>query len=210
MPEAELIDEPGSVKSTAAKAWPAWTDAIIGWFKDHERPILIAAVVFQVLVLFGMMIPRSTTLLTGETILLRVVPVDPRDLLRGDYVILSYEISRVPPGGVVGLFGPGGGRPRLADIDQGRGQTVYVTLNPEPDGRHYRGGMVSLNPPGPGIKYIRGTLLNRNQIQFGIESYFVQEGKGKEYEDAIRSRRLSAEVALSPDGSAAIRGLRFE
>jgi hypothetical protein len=206
----EILDGPGPVKSPAAGSWPAWTDAIIARFKDHERPILIGAVLFQVLVLLGMMAPRSTTLLTGETILLRVVPVDPRDLLRGDYVILSYEISRVPPGGVVGLFGPSGGRPHLTNPDEGRGRTVYVTLTPEPDGRHYRGGTVSIDPPAPGTKYIRGTLLNRALIQFGIESYFVQEGKGKEYEEAVRNHRLSAEVALTPDGSAAIRGLRLE
>jgi uncharacterized membrane-anchored protein len=60
------------------------------------------------------------------------------------------------------------------------------------------------------VKSIRGTLLDRFRIEFGIESYFVQEGKGKEYEDAIRSRRLSAEVALTPDGHAALRGLRIE
>lgn len=206
----EMLDEPGPAKSSAAGLWPAWTDGIIAWFRDHERPILIGAVLLQVLVLLGMMVPRSKALLTGETILLRVEPVDPRDLLRGDYVILSYEISRVPPGGVVGLSGPGGVRPDIGDFDRGRGQTVYVTLIPEPDGRHYRGGPVGIDPPAPGVKYIRGTLLNRSQIRFGIESYFVQEGKGKEYEEAIRSRRLSAEVALTPDGSAALRGLQFD
>ena len=42
----------------------------------------------------AMMVRPLMTLTTGETILLRVVPVDPRDLFRGDYVILSYEISR--------------------------------------------------------------------------------------------------------------------
>ena len=36
-------------------------------------------------------------------ILLKGRPVDPRDLLRGDYMILSYDISDVPLGGAVGL-----------------------------------------------------------------------------------------------------------
>ena len=201
----DVLDEPGPEKSRAAGIWPAWTDRVLGWFKDHERSVLVGTVLFQVLVLFGMMAPRGSTLLTGETILLRVVPVDPRDLLRGDYVILGYEISRVPPQGIEGLFGAGGGH-----FNEGRGQTVYVTLVPEPDGRHYRGGTVSVNPPPAGVKFIQGTLLDRFRIEFGIESYFVQEGKGKEYEDAIRSRRLSAEVALTPDGRAALRGLRIE
>jgi uncharacterized membrane-anchored protein len=208
MSDPVALDEPGPEKSRAVGNWPAWTDAVLGWFKEHERPILIGTVLFQLLVLFGMMVPRSTTLLTGETILLRVVPVDPRDLLRGDYVILGYEISRVPPQGVDGLFGPG--QFRTGDLHEGQGQTVYVTLIPEPDGRHYRGGAVSINPPPPGVKAIRGTLRAQSWIDFGIESYFVQEGKGKDYENAIRNRRLSAEVALTPDGRAALRGLRIE
>lgn len=208
----DLLDErlPGPEKSRATGSWPGWTDEVLGWFRDHQRPVLIGAVLFQVLVLVGMMVPRGTTLVTGETILLRVVPVDPRDLLRGDYVILGYEISMVPPQGVAGLFGPSPGRPVVGDFNQGRGETVYVTLVPEPDGRHYRGGVVSINPPAPGVKFIRGTLLDRFRIEYGIESYFVQEGKGKEYEDAILRRRLSAEVALTPDGHAALRGLRIE
>jgi uncharacterized membrane-anchored protein len=204
----DMLDETGPAKSRADGIWPAWTDRVLGWFKDHERSILIGTVLFQLLVLIGMMAPRGSTLLTGESILLRVVPVDPRDLLRGDYVILGYDISRIPPEGVEGLFG------RVRDSKAGNaeaaGRVVYVTLVPEPDGRHYRGGVVSVNPPGAGLKYIRGTLADQFRIQFGIESYFVQEGKGKGYEDAIRSRRLSAEIALTPDGHAALRGLRIE
>ena len=36
------------------------------------------------------------TLKTGREVLLKTVPVDPRDMLMGDYVILNYEISQVP------------------------------------------------------------------------------------------------------------------
>lgn len=203
----DMLDEPGPEKSRAASTWPAWTDAFLGWFKDHERPILIATVLFQVLVLFGMMAPRGTTLMTGESILLQVVPVDPRDLLRGDYVTLNYDINRVPAGGVQGLFTVRQGGKAGYGV---AGKVVYVTLLPEPDGQHYRGGPVSINPPGPGVKSIRGTLADESWIRFGIESYFVQEGKGKEYEKAIRDRRVSAEVALAPDGGAVLRGLRIE
>ena len=47
---------------------------------------------------------------TAPTILLETVPVAPRDLLRGDYMILSYKISRVPApptGGDAGTRGRG-------------------------------------------------------------------------------------------------------
>jgi uncharacterized membrane-anchored protein len=139
-------------------------------------------------------------------VLLRVVPVDPRDLFRGDYVILGYDITRVPPDGVAGLPHP----MVQSNALEWKGRTVYVTLEPEGDGQHYRGGPVGATPPSPGTKFIQGTLVDTWRISFGIESFFVQEGKGKQYEDAIREHRLWAEVALSPSGKAALRGLRIE
>jgi uncharacterized membrane-anchored protein len=120
--------------------------------------------------------------------------------MRGDYVTLGYDISRVPVGGVRGLAGPS----RDAE-----GQTVYVTLVPEADGRHYRGGEVSTTPPASG-RFIRGTLTRWGGIVFGIESYYVQEGKGHDYENAVRQHRLSAEVALSSGGRPSLRGLVFD
>ncbi len=39
---------------------------------------------------------RAAILRNGAEVLLKVEPVDPRDLLRGDYVSLGYEISRIP------------------------------------------------------------------------------------------------------------------
>ena len=37
---------------------------------------------------------RVSLLSSGQEVVLQTVPVDPRDLLRGDYVILRYDISR--------------------------------------------------------------------------------------------------------------------
>jgi uncharacterized membrane-anchored protein len=45
---------------------------------------------------------------------------------------------------------------------------------------------------------------------FGIENYYVQEGTGHKYEDAIRSHHLWAEVTVAANGEAAIKGLRIE
>ena len=58
--------------------------------------------------------------------------------------------------------------------------------------------------------FLRGTMVGRDRIEYGIESYYVQEGTGADYEQAIRSHRLSAEVAISPDGPAALRSLRID
>jgi len=39
---------------------------------------------------------QERALAVGQVILLETRPVDPRDLLRDDYVILNYKISNIP------------------------------------------------------------------------------------------------------------------
>lgn len=184
---------------------PARLDRIAARIKAHQKGLLALAGVAQLLFLVAMAFPHASTVLTGETIFLRVVPVDPRDLFRGDYVILGYEISRVPPGGIDDMPG----NRMNANDDRWQGRTVYVGLEPEEDGLHYRGTEVHFTPP-PSGKFIKGTLDGSFRITFGIESYYVQEGRGRAYEDAVREHKLSAVVALGPDGSAQLRGLSIE
>jgi uncharacterized membrane-anchored protein len=179
-------------------------DSIIAWIKGRERFILLATAAFQVLLLLSMIGLHLAPHVYGETILVRVVPVDPRDLFRGDYVILSYDFNRVPPGGIEGLPAPAWKNDR-----EWQGSTVYVTLVPEPDGKHWRADTFSVHRPAGG-KYLRGQLTGHGRIEYGIESYYVQEGKGRAYEQAIRNRRLSAEIAVTADGQAGLRGLRIE
>lgn len=176
-------------------------DRALDWLKARERYVLLVGVAVQMVVLLGMTAHRATPLVSGETILLRVVPVDPRDLFRGDYVILSYDFSQFPPGGIEGL--------PARRSDASRGRTVYVSLVPEPDGKHYRADKFSVYRPSGGT-YLRGQVVGWNRLAFGIESYYVQEGTGRKYEQAIRSRKLSAEVAVTSGGQATLRGLRIE
>jgi uncharacterized membrane-anchored protein len=190
---------------TFASKFGEWLDFIAQQSRAHETLILALGVITQLAFLAAMGIPHASTVMRGETILLRVIPVDPRDLFRGDYVTLSYEISRVPDGGIDGMV-PG----RTGESDsEWRGRPVYVGLEPEEDGKHFRRTEVHFTPPPTG-SYIRGTLETPWRITFGLESYYVQEGKGKAYEEAIREHKLSAVVALAPDGSASLRDLLIE
>jgi uncharacterized membrane-anchored protein len=52
--------------------------------------------------------------------------------------------------------------------------------------------------------------MGRGRATYGIESYYVQEGTGHDYEQAVRSRRLWAEVALDGAGNPALRRLVIE
>ena len=167
------------------------------WIHRRERVLLILAVVFQLLVLGSMIVQSGWTHFTGDTVLFRVVPVDPRDMFRGDYVILRYEFSGLRPvGGTI-------------SDESSNGQEVFVVLALDADGRHWRGTSASFDRPAMG-RFIKGKVVGPGRIEFGIESFFVQEGKGKEYEDARNAHRLSAEVALTEDGEASLKRLVLE
>lgn len=56
----------------------------------------LAVAVLQTGALAAMILDRAHHVASGREIVLPVVPVDPRSLFRGDYVILNYEISRAP------------------------------------------------------------------------------------------------------------------
>jgi uncharacterized membrane-anchored protein len=47
-------------------------------------------------------------------------------------------------------------------------------------------------------------------VEYGIESYFVQEGQGHVYEQAVLDRKLAAEVAVDHHGQAQLKRLVIE
>jgi uncharacterized membrane-anchored protein len=181
--EADLSDDDLGTK-TAAKTPVAMSSRF-------ERRAILAAALLQLLILVAMILGKTVPYLDARRVLLKVIPVDPRDLFRGDYVTLAYDISRVP-----------GARRQP-------GETVYVTLVPEGDGRHYRAGGFTDSPPSSGV-FIRGTVGEFGRASYGIESYYLQEGTGHDYENAVRSGRLWADVALDGNGNARLKGLIIE
>jgi uncharacterized membrane-anchored protein len=177
---------------------------VLGWIQARERKILLITVLAQLAILLGMIALRAAPLVTGQTVLVRVEPIDPRDLFRGDYVILSYGFSRTSPETIEGLSTQERGSWRKLE-----GRPVYVTLVPDSNGVHYRAEKVTVVKPANGV-FLKGQIERYGSLKFGIESYFVQEGTGRAYEEAIRNRKLTAELAVASNGHAALRGLRIE
>ncbi len=94
--------------------------------RQSGRRYLIAAVIaaaLQTIILGYIIESRAAILRSGTEVLLKTTPVDPRDFLRGDYVVLNYEISSVPAQTVVG------GLPTIPGE-----QTLWVRLKKQPDG----------------------------------------------------------------------------
>jgi uncharacterized membrane-anchored protein len=170
-----------------------FADQLVSAVKGWEKGVLLAGISLQLVVLLGMTAWRSYALERGDVYYVRVQPVDPRDLFRGDYVILSYAFSRLP----TELWGDPQAQP---------GRTIYVELVPEGDGKHWHAGRFGFRPPPHG-PYLRGKIVGSGRIEYGIESFFVQEGKGRRYEEAARRGQLTAEIAVTPDGQAVLRNL---
>ena len=111
----------------------------------NKKIIFIAVSFLWIIVAVGLVISKQQIMRTGKTILLETVPVDPRDFLRGDYVILRYKISTLDLQQV---------KSEKSYYD--RGQRVYVMLQPK--GRLWEAIAVEIKKPVPesGILYIRG------------------------------------------------------
>jgi len=185
-----------------------WVDVnLLGWLKARERKILKITVAAQLVILVGMIGLRAAPLVTGQTVLVRVEPVDPRDLFRGDYVILSYPFSRMPEGRLEGMTEAEQSRGTYNKKLQGR--TIYLTLVPDSNGVHHRAEKFTLVKPEDGL-FLKGQMERYGRVKFGIESYYVQEGTGLKYEQAIRSRNLTAELAVASNGQAVLKRLHID
>ncbi len=76
---------------------------LIDLFDQIPKTALFAvAGLIQIGLLGGMVADHASILRTGTEVALRTRAVDPRDFLRGDYVTLNYEISRIASGELSG------------------------------------------------------------------------------------------------------------
>lgn len=145
----------------------------------------------------GFIFTKQTTLATGTEVLLKTVPVDPRDLFRGDYVTLRYAISAIQLNSV---------RTDVPGSDLKGGQEIYVTLD-RTNGYGTVSGVFSQRPAdGLFLKgIIRSAYPDQITVEYGIESYFVPEGKGRDIER--RRGDMDAKVAIDRSGNAIIKSL---
>lgn len=161
------------------------------------RRALLGVGIFWFAILGGMVASSEYTLRTGREILLKTVPVDPRDLFRGDYVILAYDINALN----VDNLGASG-------VTFSRGQTVYVLLGT--DGRYSVATGVRSSRPSHGEVFLKGQVREMAgrtvRVEYGMESYFVPEGKGRALERA-RGKALDVRASVDTHGRGLIKAL---
>lgn len=169
----------------------------------------ILAVALQVIIILALVLVKFVIFSRGTDILLRIEPVDPRDMLRGDYATFQYDISQVSQ-----------------YLNKGaplyNGDKVYVTLKqsgkywrvnniqssvPTENDLYIKGTVVSggLETRGMNTRFIRDTVSDYYTINYGIEQYFIPEGTGNNFNFA--NKEVSAKVKVDDKGNAIISGI---
>lgn len=146
---------------------------------------------FQVVVIGGLYAYRAAGL-SYASIQLRTVPVDPRDWLRGDFVILRYEISTMSEQQNPTLAVDG---PVFAVLRREDGFGVLDSVQ--------RTAAEARRALPPGGCILKAELKGR-ELRYDLERYYVPEGTGR---NAPPGGKLVAEVAVRPNGEALIKRL---
>lgn len=182
----------------------------------NQKKIFYLTVVFWLLIFSGFILYKEYTLRTGTEVLLKTEPVDPRDLFRGDYVTLNYEISTLNLEEIQAEdpYFEYNDRIYLAlEIENGYGVPKKIYKKPPDDELYIKGtvkeliydwGEDGLIAEEPRIKELR--------IEYGIESYFVPEGRGREIESQQWTGREGVDVKVVVDkfGNAVIKSLLID
>jgi uncharacterized membrane-anchored protein len=170
----------------------------------------LAVALLQIGFLSWTIIGRAAILQNGKEITLETAPVDPRDLLRGDYVRLGYTISSVPTNSITDING-------RETSEEG---PIYVLLKRQPDGLWTLQSASFAKPATPGSPdeaIIRGLVREGWNLgpdtsisaDYGIERYYVPEGEGLAIEQGMRdeARAFRILAAVDEEGTAQIKAL---
>ena len=157
-----------------------------------------AIVAAQMVLLLAMIGVKEYTLRTGTTVVLQTVPVDPRSLLQGDFVILQYKIATLPAHFQSGTR-------KLS-----KGTAVYVELTKGQEvweAKRYlmfelRQAEAFIKARVQGEVVIKGRVDDSGRLDFGMGTYFVPEGTGRIIE---RARDIKVKASVNSQGNAVIK-----
>jgi uncharacterized membrane-anchored protein len=212
----------------------------------NQKKILYLTIVFWLLIFSGFILYKEYTLRTGTEILLKTEPVDPRDLFRGDYVTLNYEISTLDLDEIPAEDSDFNYNDRIylaLELKDGYGVPKKIYKNP-PDNELYIKGTVkellyewepyedrgiteepteepveeSIEEPveepveEPTEEPVEESHVKELRVEYGIESYFVPEGKGMEIESQqwTGEEGVDVKVAVDKFGNAVIKSLLID
>lgn len=126
-------------------------------------------IILNTLVILGYIllqtISQERLIRSGELVLFKLRPVDPRSIMQGDYMILRYEVTD---------YGN-------SNILSKKGYLVFTKNEDNIAQRvRFQDGKFPLSDGERIIQY----SITKGEISIGSEAYFFQEGIGKKFENA--------------------------
>ena len=151
------------------------------------RKVLILVCGLLILALLNYTIySRETLVRDGDSVFLKLAPVDPRSLMQGDYMALRFDVA---------------GDINTA-VDESQAKNGYVILRKDERGV----GQFSHLDNGESLAANEFRMLYRQrhqQIKFATNAFFFQEGKAELYETA-----KYGEFKVADNGDSILVGMR--
>jgi uncharacterized membrane-anchored protein len=181
-------------------------------FRRIPRVLRFAAAILIQLALVAMLVvDRARILREGTEVKLATRPLDPRDFLRGDYVMLNYDISTLPAGSLQNAPASGQNTPVYVKLAPKNG--VHAALSVHRDPVAVTGNEVlirGLVANGTTCGADEHSFCSLLTLKYGIERYFVPEGEGRGIEKASREGKVTVVAAVTGAGRAAIKRLLID
>jgi uncharacterized membrane-anchored protein len=163
---------------------------------DKKFLLMIA---FPAIIIIGMIAYFTTTVSTGQEILLKTEPVDPTDLFRGAYAALTYEVSTIDTSKIQN------------DGKFSEDNAIYAALSKKEDfwtvdSIHHQ--KPALNENQVCMKgTVRRAYDNEIFVEWGIESFFADPETAKRVEREGWRGNATAIVSAGTNCHAILRGV---
>ena len=165
-----------------------------------KKTVYVIAAIWTLITL-GIFVCNEMHLAKGEEVILKVIPYDPRDFLRGNYLTLNYEINDIEFPGTA-----------IQNINYEN--PIYVILKKNAKGVASAVDITYLKPENK--LFIKGQLahvrLDRDKEKIfyrikynNIDRFYVKEGNAKKLEKSLQKNGGYAKIYLTRNGNARIK-----
>lgn len=162
--------------------------------KKGYSKYIILFVILAVLLL-ALAIKPLLTVVFGQEIYLQTRIYDPRDIFRGDYIHLAYEISEISTDKVDEEL-----KKILKENRYDENQKIYIALSLEE--KYHQVEKVTLTPPKEGV-YLKaeGAYIRRREdstmvVNYPWDKYYIPENTGKALEEKMRHNESYARIKV--------------
>jgi uncharacterized membrane-anchored protein/uncharacterized membrane protein len=144
-------------------------------FIETTKKSLLFIIGLQLIAVLSLSIYHENILKNGREIKVELQPVDPRSLLQGDYVTLSYTISNISIDGLQA-------KEKVEILLRKNKEGIYEYA----DNFKYDNQWNTPYEPQETDVIINGLYNGYDSVYYGIESYFVEEGTGLDVQNKAK------------------------